>query len=808
MQGLRESAFLPTIKCSSCGLQVEISLMGEHACSGPAVELSPPPDSNDKFYDPLPRPLQTDKMGRMPGPVDIGAANKAYMIPAPLTPVSQYGGSRSVSPMTPNRPSFADQARDFFSFGGARVEEPTNIPEKPLQPDSNGHRSSKSMATLAPTKPLGFMERMNTIAPGPFDTNQRPSTSHGAFPTPKESVTKFDAFLLEEPGRIPERPGTSHSNLSTGSGSNRPSTPKQPRKNGYEGFGAPSGRQLDPNAMAPPMRAETFPRPSPGVGETPRRPSFASPMSHNRLPSMGDPDAERRPSLVPDTSRRPPPRKSLIPQHLPTESLNLAAEFGSSNPYHTASDSSSSGYSTFSNQSQTTTQTSPARSQPRNSIPDALRVRAVPGGMSTATEKPRPADLRLDPAADIPLPARSPVPRSPYLIPEGEEERYDPAIQPGIGQPAFKPYRAFSPAPEPRSEPEPEPELDLGPKNESSPRQSSPRSPRQSPRQTLPAQTPPRQFTPRQSTPRQPTPRQSTPLQPSARRSTPMQPSPRQSTPVQPSPRQSTPRSPPRKSSLRQSQTVSTESPRKSSRDLKGSKDLKLPSRGDCKACGEPITGKSVSSADGRLTGRYHKACFVCTTCANPFTSAEFYVMDDKPYCEQHYHKLNGSLCGSCGVGIEGQFVEDESRVKHHVGCFCCLDCGVPLSDGYFEVDGKAYCERDAVRRTRPPPPPNPYPRGPPGRGGYGGPGPRPYGGPPGPPGPPGPGRMGPGGPGPRPYGPPGLPRGPGPYGGPPPGRLGPGMGPGMRPGMGPGMGPGLGPLPKMNKRMTRLGMM
>ncbi|KAL7926742.1 hypothetical protein ACQKWADRAFT_281297 [Trichoderma austrokoningii] len=58
------------------------------------------------------------------------------------------------------------------------------------------------MATPAPTKPLGFMERMNTIAPGPFDANQRPSTSHGAFSTRKESVTKFDAFSLV-PGSAP-----------------------------------------------------------------------------------------------------------------------------------------------------------------------------------------------------------------------------------------------------------------------------------------------------------------------------------------------------------------------------------------------------------------------------------------------------------------------------------------------------------------------------------------------------------------------------------------------------------------------------
>lgn len=147
-----------------------------------------------------------------------------------------------------------------------------------------------------------------------------------------------------------------------------------------------------------------------------------------------------------------------------------------------------------------------------------------------------------------------------------------------------------------------------------------------------------------------------------------------------------------------------------------GSRDpLHAPSRGDCKACRLPITGKSISSADGRLTGKYHKACFVCTTCTRPFTSAEFYVHRDRPYCEIHYHKLNGSLCGACDRGIEGQYAEDEARVKYHVGCFRCLDCGVSLEDGYFEVDGKSYCERDARRRMEneaaaPPPPSLPLP--------------------------------------------------------------------------------------------------
>ncbi|KAG5926868.1 hypothetical protein E4U53_002965 [Claviceps sorghi] len=125
------------------------------------------------------------------------------------------------------------------------------------------------------------------------------------------------------------------------------------------------------------------------------------------------------------------------------------------------------------------------------------------------------------------------------------------------------------------------------------------------------------------------------------------------------------------------------------------------PSRGDCKACGIAITGKSISSADGRLTGKYHKACFVCSTCREPFSSSVFYVLGDRPYCEQDYHRLNNSLCGSCGRGIEGQFAEDEARVKHHLGCFRCLDCGLSLADGYFEVEGYAYCERDAWKRVQ-----------------------------------------------------------------------------------------------------------
>lgn len=94
--------------------------------------------------------------------------------------------------------------------------------------------------------------------------------------------------------------------------------------------------------------------------------------------------------------------------------------------------------------------------------------------------------------------------------------------------------------------------------------------------------------------------------------------------------------------------------------------------KGQCKGCGEFIVGKSVSSADGRLTGRYHKSCFKCATCKEPFRTADFYIHDNHPYCQRHYHQLNQSLCVACDCGIEGQYVETENRQKFHQDCFTC----------------------------------------------------------------------------------------------------------------------------------------
>lgn len=583
---------------------------------------------------------------------------QTYMHRGQLTPVSQPSESRNVSPGYPGGRASPRRTDQPFSSGQAINENWETPRSATLSKRPGGYGGFDEPKREISDKPLGggFLERMNSTVGGPFDPVRRPSTAKDSYPQRKDSLEKWTPPPDE------------------------PIPPKQPQRDGYEGFRPP--KNLEPNGPGMLSRSETFPKPAPPMdhAQTQRTPS-APGSRPDRSRTRGDYGHGRKKSMGPDTTRNPPPRTSLLPEHKTrnTGSVDLAAEFGIGNPYHTPSESASSGYSEFSTESQTTAYTSPARSQTY----ETERSRGM-NGVPSPTENVKPKDLRIDASAAS---AHRFAPRmvdSPYGISPRDDQfdRTSPNSQrgpPSRGGYSSSPQQGGDYMRSDRRN-------DYGRVELSSPRLQNPW-------------------------------------------------------------------------------------------ERKGSRDpMPPPSRGDCRACGIAITGKSISSADGRLTGKYHKACFVCTTCSEPFSSSVFYVLDDKPYCGQHYHKLNGSLCGSCGCGIEGQYVEDEARVKYHVGCFRCLDCNVSLSDGYFEVDGHSYCERDAWKRVQSyaQPEPEAYQPGPP-RGAVGA---RVPNGLPARPGP----RPGQGG---RPIPPPknGLPNG---------GRLQPGADQRLR----------------MNKRMTRMGNM
>ena len=105
--------------------------------------------------------------------------------------------------------------------------------------------------------------------------------------------------------------------------------------------------------------------------------------------------------------------------------------------------------------------------------------------------------------------------------------------------------------------------------------------------------------------------------------------------------------------------------------------------------------------SSGRLTGRYHRACFVCTDCSAPFPNGEFYVMDNAPLCSIHYHQRAGTNCRRCGDGIEGRYAETDRGQMFHERCFRCVRCDEMLGEEYWDLDGRPMCKLHAFEKTR-----------------------------------------------------------------------------------------------------------
>ena len=615
----------------------------------------PTPPANFDDFLPYNKPLP-EKSSRMgpPPKVDTSAASMTSLAPrlkgqkltatadrnyykaGQLTPVSNSSGSRSVSPKTPVGRPGAGRSDDYFAPKIAN-EYGSTPPQQRRAPyggfsDADGYEDPLYPAS-SPKKALNLLDRMNSLAPGPFDVNRR-AGGKNAFPRRGAEINASDDDRSDtyrsgsrNDSRNESRPGTSASMRSNGSG---PVPPRVPKKDNYEGFG--SRRRQDDFEPETLSRAGTFPRQAAAVEAPLRTPSAPGPRPNrfqrpsnempDRMPRNGERSRSRRPSTVRDTSRPPPPRVSLVRPRTAgrdgstTPSINLAAEFGIGNPYHTPSQSMSSNASTYSRPGQSSSRSSPARSMSSRGttrrptdesssfdslMADLQSMSDQPGrGRQTNNPPPPVQSLRhkrsaptMD-AADRSRSRSQSRPRSPIFPPIWEGGRGDNAPMPQING------REYSP--------------------------------------------PPR-----------------------------------------------TPRTP----------AGFDASPDRRTRSRSRGREHGIHPTRICKACNDPISGKAISSADGRLTGRYHKACFVCTTCSEPFASSTFYVFGDKPYCERHYHEMNGSLCGSCGDGIEGQYLADENDKKFHPDCFICSDCGRALKDGYFEVNGRAYCERDAWRLTQ-----------------------------------------------------------------------------------------------------------
>ncbi|TGO41593.1 hypothetical protein BHYA_0019g00220 [Botrytis hyacinthi] len=673
---MRSSSFLPTIKCSNCARDIQIAMMGEHICSGPppAGEPTPPLDLNNTF-DRMPYNQQSYsngsnllKPGRtMPPRVDTSAANRPFFQQDQLTPASSASPSRSASPLTPH-----DRLR--LPFGkSSRANESSPI-QRPISPallssnlDSAFPRFPTPKVTGSPRlksaygahsprmeqgDPMTFaspnskvymnqnvagsaasLQKVVTNTPGPFATDSRKVPSYGEQPmyNRKPSTGRPDDIisppLTAEPEQIDRTLSTSSGHSRTSTNSSTSNFPMPPRNKGY-GILSPEVREeSQESGRQEAIRSQTFPRRKESLDfHSSRRNQSIS--SHRSRESN---DRGRKTSISgPDTSRALPPRgASLIRGRSghqagdlpPLPNINLEAEFGANNPYHSASNSQSSTHSYTSSTSAGSKSSS--RSSPPSTVESDYHRRQQ--------SNPRMSDLMSEITSSMAnISPHEMYPRPSDLEPVKEQEPYSPL------SPAFQ-----------------SPDYATNPVSRLSP---TPRVP------------PPAPLKPRN---RDPSP---APLNPRLRN-------------LSPAPM----------NGFQRSHTAPL---------LDQNKPLPAPrrpatSKGNCKSCTLPIKGKSVSSADGRLSGRYHKPCFVCTTCRARFLTSEFYVHNDAPYCEHHYHQLNDSMCSGCDRGIEGQYLESEKKEKFHPSCLNCADCKRNLRHDYFEMGGKIYCERDAFRRAQ-----------------------------------------------------------------------------------------------------------
>ncbi|KAJ2874941.1 hypothetical protein GGH93_002008 [Coemansia aciculifera] len=110
-----------------------------------------------------------------------------------------------------------------------------------------------------------------------------------------------------------------------------------------------------------------------------------------------------------------------------------------------------------------------------------------------------------------------------------------------------------------------------------------------------------------------------------------------------------------------------------------------------CRACDKACDTTNKSSVFA-LDAWWHRTCFNCQECRQPFPDKSFYVLDQRPYCRYDYHKLNRSLCMACAEPIEGPCAQ-VMEGRFHPKCFACAHCGELLKDVYYSLNGRFLCE-------------------------------------------------------------------------------------------------------------------
>ena len=117
--------------------------------------------------------------------------------------------------------------------------------------------------------------------------------------------------------------------------------------------------------------------------------------------------------------------------------------------------------------------------------------------------------------------------------------------------------------------------------------------------------------------------------------------------------------------------------------------------RPPCARCNEAIRGSGLKA----LGCAWHKDCFVCFECQQPFAGGKILQKEGKPYCETDFRRLfgggsaggNSKTCRACNENISGPFMKALDGFWH-ASHFVCKSCGGSVAEGYYEKDNYPYC--------------------------------------------------------------------------------------------------------------------
>jgi LIM domain len=137
--------------------------------------------------------------------------------------------------------------------------------------------------------------------------------------------------------------------------------------------------------------------------------------------------------------------------------------------------------------------------------------------------------------------------------------------------------------------------------------------------------------------------------------------------------------------------------------------------KSSCGKCGKVIgaTAEAAYEWEGSV---YHPQCFVCVVCSSPIAASEgFCQRNGQPCCTQCFNaaKPKAGYCGECGKPLVSSYLMVKGA-KFHKECFVCDNCHQPFGTaGYAEIDGRPWCAQCVRQRT-----PTPQPATGRGRGG------------------------------------------------------------------------------------------